>query len=66
MRAGRDYIGQLQGTTLNVVHEGAVIAVVSLPVEEQNWVRNEGFGVAVVHAEEDVRPISGVADVSIR
>ena len=64
--AGRDYVGQLVGSDLFVVEGGAVIATVPLPLEEQNRVRNEGCGAAVVRVEEGVRPISGVADVNIR
>lgn len=63
---GRDHIGQLRGSELCVVERGTVIAIVQLPLEEQNRVRNDGRGVAVVHVEEDVRPISGVADVTLR
>lgn len=64
--AGRKYVGQLVGSELYVVEKGSVVAKVALPLEEQNRVRNEGCGAAVVHVEEGVRPISGVADVHIR
>ena len=66
LEAGREYTGQLDGASLCVLHEGSVVAVVALPVEEQNRVRNDGCGMAIVRVEDDVRPISGVADVSIR
>lgn len=66
LQQGRDYVGQLDGADLRVVEGGSVIAVVPLPIEEQNRVRNAGAGAVVVHVEEGVRPISGVADVSIR
>lgn len=64
--AGRDYFGQLIGTDLHVVEAGSVVAKVPLPLEEQNRVRIEGRGAALVHVEESARPISGVADVNIR
>ena len=63
---GRDYVGHLRGSELCVIEGGAVVAIVPLPLEEQNRVRNDGCSAAIVHVEEDVRPISGVSDVSIR
>lgn len=63
---GREYEGQLRGPDLCVIEEGSVIARVQLPLEEQNRVRNAGCGVAIVLVEDEVRPISGVADVTIR
>lgn len=63
---GREYVSQLRGPDLCVIDDGSVIAQIRLPVEEQNRVRNAGCGVAIVQVEEEVRPISGVADVIIR
>lgn len=64
--AGRDYTAQLRGPDLCVLDKGRIVAHVTLPVDELNRVRNAGCGMAIVRVQEGVRPISGVADVSIR
>ncbi len=64
--AGQEYEGQLRGPDLCVIDDGIVVARIRLPVEEQNRVRNAGCGVAIVQVENEARPISGVADVTIR
>ena len=63
---GEAYVGQLFGSELCVIQAGEVIAKIDLPVEELNRVRNEGCGCALVHVQNEVGPISGVADVVIR
>lgn len=64
--AGCDYAAQLHGAELCVLDGASVIARIPLPVEEQNRVRIIGSGMSIVRVEEEPRPISGVADVSIR
>lgn len=66
LEEGHDYCGHLHGASLVVVRNGTAIAEVVLPIQEQNRIRNEGFGSAVVRVESATRPISGVADVSLR
>lgn len=63
---GNEYSARLEGSALEISERGESIArVESIPIEVQNRIRTQGFGVSWIRVESEPRPISGVADVTV-